>query len=193
MTEVTVLGAAGMPAESRDKKIRSPRPAATAAACQGGHNTRDWPNIRLLFSPCRAPEGLQSARFGAHTELGNTPVRRARQKEHGHDAEYQEVAVRGGRCLDAWEPAGDLGVRRCGRCRQARDVLEGRRADFSGEMSRVPSAGIDRPDVPYHLPGGAALGALDQGARGDASDAAMAYRPQRRRAEVQERHVAERR
>ena len=42
-------------------------------------------------------------------------------------------------------------------------------------------------------PGGAAVGALDQGARRDAPDAAVAHRPERRRAEVQERHVAQRR
>ena len=41
--------------------------------------------------------------------------------------------------------------------------------------------------------GSAAVGAIDQAARGGAPDAAVAHRPERRRPEVQERHVADRR
>ena len=60
-------------------------------------------------------------------------------------------------------------------------------------MSGVPSAEFDRADVADHLPGSAALGAVDQGARRDAADAAVAHRQDRRRPAFQERHVAQRR
>src|SRR5215831_18038233 len=78
-----------------------------------------------------------------------------------------------------------------GRCAEARDILQGRRAHFPGEMPGVPSAELDRADVAHHLSGSPALGPLDQGACGGSADAAVAHRPYRRRAEVQERHVAQ--
>ena len=46
-----------------------------------------------------------------------------------------------------------------------------------GQVPGVPSAELDRADVAHHLPGSAAVGALDQGARRDAPDAAVAHRP----------------
>ena len=79
-----------------------------------------------------------------------------------------------------------------GHSRETSDVLQGRRSDLPGEMPGVPSAELDRADVAHHLPGSPALGSLDQGARRDAPDAAVAHRPERRRTAFQERHVADR-
>jgi AraC-like DNA-binding protein len=68
----------------------------------------------------------------------------------------------------------------------AGDVLERRRADPSSEVSGLSSAKFDRADVAHHVPGDAAVGALDQAAGGVTADAALAHRSQRRRAAIQE-------
>ena len=62
-----------------------------------------------------------------------------------------------------------------------------------GQVPVMPRARIDRADVAAHVPGSAPVGEVHQAARRGAADAAVACRPQRRRSEVQERHVAERR
>ena len=74
--------------------------------------------------------------------------------------------------------------------RRGANVLQGHRANSSEQVSGVSSAELDRADVPDHLRRKPAVGALDQDARRDAADAALAHRPERRRPEVQERHVA---
>ena len=72
------------------------------------------------------------------------------------------------------------------------DVHQGRRADLPGEVRSVPPARLDRADVARHLRRGAAVGALDQGARRRHADAAVAHRQDGRRAELQERSLAQR-
>src|SRR5262252_10151169 len=54
-------------------------------------------------------------------------------------------------------------------------LLERRGADLPVEMPGMPSARLDRADVADHLPAGAAVGALDQGARRRTPDAAVAH------------------
>ncbi len=73
------------------------------------------------------------------------------------------------------------------------DLHQRYRADLPGEVRSVPSARLDRADVARDLRRGASVGALDQGARGRASDAAVAHRQDRRHPGVQERSVAHRR
>src|SRR5439155_13427489 len=132
---------------------------------------------------CRPETGTRAARSGS--------ARIPRQKEWAYDP-----SLAPDRCAD---PRGIVHRLRSGDrrpCRrghfEAGDILHRRRADFSSEVSGVSSAELHRADVAHHLPGRTALGAIDQGARRDAADAAVAYRPQRRRAEIQERHVAQR-
>ena len=73
------------------------------------------------------------------------------------------------------------------------DLHQGHRADLPGEVRGVPPARFDRADVARHLRRGAAVGALDQGARRRPPDAAVAHRQDRRHAELQERSLADRR
>src|SRR5439155_3254942 len=128
---------------------------------------------------CRPETGTRAARSGS--------ARIPRQKEWAYDP-----SLAPDRCAD---PRGIVHRLRSGDrrpCRrghfEAGDILHRRRADFSSEVSGVSSAELHRADVAHHLPGRTALGAIDQGARRDAADAAVAYRPQRRRAEIQERN-----
>ena len=77
--------------------------------------------------------------------------------------------------------------------RRATDVRQGRRADSPAVVRHVPSAGAVGADVADDLRRRAAVGALDQDARGGPRDAAVAHRPERRHPEVQGRSVVERR
>ena len=70
-------------------------------------------------------------------------------------------------------------------------VHQGRRADPPGEVPGVPSPGLHRADVARDLRGSAPVGALDQGARRGAADAAVAHRQDRRHPAVQERSLAD--
>ncbi len=115
-------------------------------------------------------------------------------KGEAHDCWTTTAARCSSRCRDAGRPVrhGDASFRHR-HPRQTGDVLQGRRAHPPGEMPGVSSAELDRADVAHQVRRGAALGEVDPRPRRDASDAAVAHRSQRRRAEVQERHVAERR
>ena len=64
---------------------------------------------------------------------------------------------------------------------------------FQAKCQSCHEPGSIAPMSLSDLPGSASLGQVDPGARRGASDAAVAHRPQRRRPEVQERHVAHRR
>ena len=72
--------------------------------------------------------------------------------------------------------AGAAGRRRRG---EDADVHQGHRADLPGEVRGVPPARLDGADVAHDLRRGAAVGALDQGARRRSPDAAVADRSRR--------------
>ena len=84
---------------------------------------------------------------------------------------------RGGRARGCSSAA--LVAARCGRSRRRgedADVHQGHRADLPGEVRSVSPARLDRADVAHDLRRGAAVGALDQGARRRPPDAAVADR-----------------
>ena len=70
------------------------------------------------------------------------------------------------------------------------DILQGHRADLPGQVPGVPSAEFDRADVAHHVRGGRPWARSIKERVSHAADAALAHRPERRRPEVQERHVA---
>ena len=72
-------------------------------------------------------------------------------------------------------------------------VHRGRGAHHVEALRRVPSARLVRPDVAARLRDGEALRGRDQVPRAGAPHAALARRQERRRADLQERRLAERR
>ena len=69
------------------------------------------------------------------------------------------------RAARVWRSGFRVGDGRRGRCAQAGDVLQGRRADLPGEVPGVPSAELDRADVAHHLQEARPWARVDQGAR----------------------------
>ena len=104
-----------------------------------------------------------------------------------------DVAARGARSAARGGGGTDPGRRRGADGRRGRDVRERRRADPAAEVPDLPPGRQHGADVPGDLAGDAAVGALHQGPRAVARDAALASRQDRRHPALHQRPVAERR
>src|SRR5579871_3662685 len=120
----------------------------------------------------------------AHTRLESS---RLKEKGFGDDYAHVSHGVVDGGCDDI----GELFVRRR-HSERAGYVRQGHRPHLSGKVPGLPSQRLDGADVADHLRRDAAMGEIDQAARGAAANAAVAYRRERRCDAFQERSFLER-